>query len=94
MAWGMAFETSRDFFGELIPFGLVTQEAVATAAPAAWKAYGAWYMANRVPANREIPWARKPWGRLNGAKVQLMSSVADNFFPPPNCCHASKTGAE
>ena len=62
MAWGMAFETSRDFFGELIPFGLVTQEAVATAAPAAWKAYGAWYMANRVPANREIPWALETFG--------------------------------
>jgi hypothetical protein len=63
-AWAMAFTSSWDFFGDLVPYGLADDKAVRRAARAAWKRLGARFMASWKPTPvRAQPWALERFGK-------------------------------
>jgi len=65
-AWSMTFQTGRDYFHDLAPFGIdgMDSAAVRTAARAAWRRLGARFMEtwSPDPAGRQRPWALEELG--------------------------------
>jgi len=57
----MVFETGYDFFDDLQPYGLNSDEEARRAARKAWARLGRHYLQMRQPDPRE-PWALKRFG--------------------------------
>ncbi|CAN7517042.1 hypothetical protein [Mesorhizobium caraganae] len=63
-AWSDVFTCEFDFFNDLEPFGLFTDEEVKAAAPEAWQRLGTAFLASWTPTDtRETPWALDEFGR-------------------------------